>query len=243
MFDLMRIGSVSGCLIMTVLFGVSVSADELTPQQLFERIPELPAPESNDGSASQPSTASSEDFETYCPPRRQGAFARWRQQYRDHVRDKFWGYPEEFHDVPLGASVAAHASTQIAGGQAAQRVLYHYDFHPMSDRLNVRGNAQLAKIGRQLQLGRCPIFVEPTLDRPDLDEARRISVSRELAIGPIPIASEWVVIGRPGPVGLGGAEALVIDRNRLSLTTSRGIGTGGGSAILSGSTSAGGRGN
>jgi hypothetical protein len=177
----------------------------------------------------------------YCPP---GRFARFKQR----CQAKYWGYPEEFCEPPLGAMVQGFQMIQIANAQAARMGLYQYDFLPDSDQLNTRGKAQLARIGACLPMNGFPIFIDPTPSNPELDELRRQAAWRELALqhGPIPI--ERIVIGRPNIRGLDAPDALVIDRNRLGLTSSRGVGAGGGGAsagstILGGSQGANNGGN
>ncbi|MSR59214.1 MAG: hypothetical protein EXS05_16485 [Planctomycetaceae bacterium] len=167
-------------------------------------------------------------YEPYCPPRRLGAIARWRQRCRAHAQDKYWGYPEEFQDAPLGTMVNAHIAASVARGQAARMVLHQFDFFPDSDQLKPRGKTQVAKIGTWLSMNPFPVLVEPSGIDPQLDEARRLAVWHELAGCPCPIPSERVVVAYAPSRGLEGVEAQIIDRNRLSQTAARGVGGGGG---------------
>ena len=171
-----------------------------------------------------------------CRPNRGGRLERWRQ----HWRDKLWGYPQEFDDALLGAAVETHAVSQIANGRAARMGLYQYDFIPDSDQLKPRGKATLMRIAEWLPGNFCPVFVEPTPGNPELDQARRIAVWQELANGLCPIPSERVIIGQPGIRGLMGAEALIVDKNLLMQTSSRGATAGGGATGAAGASGAGG---
>ena len=164
-------------------------------------------------------------YETYCPPRRVGSVGRWWQRCRARAQDRYWGYPEEFQDVPLGTMLQAHVATSVANGQAARMALHQFDFVPASDQLKPRGKAQVAKIAAWAPMNAFLVFVEPSTDSPELDEARRQTVWLELS-KLCPIASERVVVGYPASRGLEGVEAQAIDRNRLSQTSARGIGAG-----------------
>lgn len=174
------------------------------------------------------------------PPVRQSAFSRWHQRHKAQAQAKYLGYPEEFHHAPLGMMVNAHIETSIAKGQASRMVLYQYDFVPGSDQLKPRGKAQAAKIAAWLPFNPYPVFVEPSGDSFELDEARRQSVWREFAATSCPIPGERVVVGYASSRGLEGLEAELIDQNRLNQTGSRGMsgGTAGSGTSSSQSTGA-----
>jgi hypothetical protein len=121
-----------------------------------------------------------------------------------------------------------HGQTEVTNGEAARMVLYHYDFVEGSDQLKPRGKYQLAKITALLPLNFNPLIIEASPEAPALDEARRVAVVRELAVGPFPVPAERVVIGRPLSIPLEGADAERIYRNLLLNTESGGVrGTGG----------------
>ena len=170
-----------------------------------------------------------------CPPNqppRQGFFSRFKQR----CRAKYWGYPEEFYEPPLGSMVNGYQMTQIANGQAARMAMYQYDFLPDSDQLSVRGKAQICRIALWLPANHCPVFVESTPGNLELDELRRQTVWSELERACFPIPPERVIVGRPNIRGLHAAESLLIDRSRLSLTAGRGISAGGGGGTSGTST-------
>lgn len=171
----------------------------------------------------------------YPQPQAIGRFARFKQR----CQAKYWGYPEEFREPPLGAMVVNYQMTQIANGQAARMGLYQYDFLPGSSELNARGKFELAKIGMRASTNTVPVFIEPTPESPELDELRRQFVWRELSMNQCTIPLERVIIGRPNIRGLDAADSLLIDRNRLGLTLSRGISAGGGGTGVGGSTTSG----
>jgi hypothetical protein len=145
---------------------------------------------------------------------------------REWMQATHWGYPEENQDAPLGAMLNRHVATSIVNGRASRMTLYQYDFLPGSDKLKPRGKAQVAKFAAWLSVHPMMVFIEPSAIAPQLDEARREAVVRELADGPCPIPAELVVVGCRTSRGLEGIEALAIDRNRLSQTSSRGVGAG-----------------
>jgi hypothetical protein len=138
------------------------------------------------------------------------------------------GYPEEFRQPPLGASVYAYGRSMAALGEAALMVLYDYDFCPGAPQLNPRGCEQLAKIAHLLAKNPAPVVIEKAACAPALAEARRLAVLNALAQGPFPVPPERVVVGVPSAPGLRGPEAELIYRNLLIQTYNRGllIGTG-----------------
>lgn len=174
-----------------------------------------------------------------CPPRPPGPLVRWHRRCKARAQEKYWGYPEEFQDAPLGAMLQAHVDTSIANGQAARMVLRQYDFYPFTNQLKPRGKSQLAKIASWLLANPSPVFVEPSVDDPGLNEARRRTVARELAVLACPVPGERILVGLPGGGGVSGVESILIDRNRLNQTTTRGAGAGG-SGDSNGSSNGGG---
>lgn len=164
---------------------------------------------------------------------------------RHCLQDCFLGYREEFEAPPLGHYLYLHGQTEVANGDAARMVLYHYDFIDGSDQLKPRGKYQLSKIAALLPQIFNPIIIEMTPDAPGLDEARRVTVVQELANSPFPVPAERVVIGRPIAVPLQGVEATRIYRNLLlntesgGLRSSAGAGRAGGGGGALGTTSSG----
>ena len=169
-----------------------------------------------------------------CQHQRSRPIAQWWERHKGRCRDKLWGYPEEFVPAQLGAAVADNISRQLARAQEARMVVYQYDFLPMSYELKPRARMALAKYGEWASHGAGPIFVEPTLGHPDLDEARRLAVWRELQCGPFAIPPEMVAIGCSEILGVRGGEALLIDKNLMMQTSARGtaMGGGGGGGLL-----------
>ena len=162
----------------------------------------------------------------------------WRDRWRAHCalwkakqQYKWWGYPEEFEELPLGMHLEAARNIQIAKGQAARMVLYDYDFVEGSDKLNSRGQRQLYKIGTLMACNGSPIIVEWGQDTPQLDQARRMMVIGMLSSNGFAVSLERVQVGPPLAVGLRGVEATIIQQRQLSNTSSGGlnaaVGTGG----------------
>ena len=118
-------------------------------------------------------------------------------------------------EPPLGFFMYAAVNTQIANGEAARMVLYHYDFIQANDQLNARGAARLNKIAQLLPQNPFPVVIQQSLENRVLDEARRRTVLRELAKKPFPVAEQRVVIGEPPARGLDGVDAEAIHENLL----------------------------
>jgi len=144
--------------------------------------------------------------------------SRWwyhRTRCKRHLQEWALGYPEEFNEWPLGSSLYAHGRTQVANGNAARMVFYHYDFVEGSAQLNLRGHDKLVKLANLLPASFCPIVIERTPDAPGLDEHRRALLLAELAGCRFPIPPERVVIGPPPTAGLAGFEAIFVYGNQL----------------------------
>ncbi len=158
-----------------------------------------------------------------CGDRRGLSRWRWhRANCKRHLQDNFMGYAEEFNEWPLGYALYAHGTTQVANGQAARMVFYHYDFVDGTAQLNARGRDKLVKVGTYLPTNFSPVVVERTLKEPSLDESRRLTLVGLFGRGTFPIPAERVVIGPPIADGLSGQEEGLIYGNQL-----RGIASGG----------------
>lgn len=172
------------------------------------------------------------------PPNRPGLF-NWRQRHavhKSHLQEKVLGYPEEFNEWPLGRSLYALNQTQVANGAAARMILNHCDFVGDTTELNYRGRDKLAAIAAQLPSTFNPVIIERTPWAPEVAEARRLIIVERLVRGPFPVPAERVVIAPAIARGLSGAEAVIVDTNRLSSFASGGTisGGGGGGAPLGG---------
>jgi hypothetical protein len=143
---------------------------------------------------------------------------RWwwhRMHCKRHLQEHFLGYPEEFNEWPLGASLYAHGRTQVANGKEAQMVFYDYDFIGGTTRLNDRGRDKLARIAAELPTGFSPVIVERTTRTPGLDQGRRLALLSEFNRGSFPVPAERVVVAAPLPNGLQGQESNVMYANQL----------------------------
>ena len=235
---------IGGSILLAAASGVIAIADEVTypasESAAFDRpIPAI-SPESDGGSLTLPQAGTPlyQPAPAYCPPY-ETPLPNRVGRYRHRCRDKYWGYPEEFCEPPLGTTPSRFYMTQIANGVAARMVLYQYDFLPASDQLNVHGKAQVAKIARWLTTYDFPVLVEPTLANVELDELRRQSVWRQFSLNQVAVPSERIVMGVPNVRGIDAIDALSIDRNRMGLTFSRGGTSGGGGTSGSAPTSGG----
>jgi hypothetical protein len=123
-------------------------------------------------------------------------------------------------EPPLGASLYAHMNTQIVNGALARLVLYRYDFcDPGSANpagLNSHGARRLAELSRIMEnIGCYPLVIEPTPGKPELDEARRREVLRQLSTSTFTVPDGWVVVAQPAARGLSGEEAEAIYANQM----------------------------
>jgi hypothetical protein len=115
---------------------------------------------------------------------------------------------------------------QVLNGLRDQQVLYDYDFYT-GDRaaeLTPRGQYQLSKIIRRMEIAPCPIIVQTAITNPELDEARRQSVLEALRKAGVPASEDLVVADRPPVPGLQGVEGSIIYGNMLGQTQERGGG-------------------
>ncbi len=157
---------------------------------------------------------------------------RWhRANCKRHLQENFLGYAEEFNEWPLGYALYSHATTQVANGQAARMVFYHYDFVEGTSQLNARGRDKLVKVGTYLPTNFAPVVVERTLKEPGLDESRRMTLVGMFGRGTFPIPAERVVIGPPLADGISGREAYFIYHNQVQGIASGGAIGGGVSGI------------
>lgn len=236
--------AICGSVLLAIVAGSIAVAEESHSSDLDESITDPavravpPAPRPTSGSSDSVSPVHRPPV--YCPqpePCRPGCYVR----FKSHCRAKYWGYPEEFCEPPLGAMAQGQEMTMIQNGRAARMGLYQYDFYPDSAQLTERGRAQLYKIAMWLPTNCFPVFVEPTPAHPELDGLRRQAIWNELSTNFLLIPSERVIVGRPIIRDLGSVDSLLIDRNRLGLTASRGIAAGGGGT--SGTSTTGGTGS
>jgi hypothetical protein len=136
--------------------------------------------------------------------------SRWRYHRthcKRHLQDSFLGFAEEFNEWPLGESAYAHARTQVANGQAARMVFYHYDFVDGTPQLNTRGRDKLAAVAATLPTNFFPIVVERTPREPGLDDSRKSVLLAELGRGAFPVPAERILIGPSIAHGMTGFEA------------------------------------
>ncbi len=159
-----------------------------------------------------------------------GCQTSW-QRHKEHWRDCYLGYPDQFIPRPLGGSLYAFGNTLVSNGEASRMILYHLDFSVGSDRLSPRGRDQLARIIPLLDRNAFPLVIEQTPYHPGLDEARRMAVLHELTRVGVVIPPERIVAAQPVGLGLRGIESELIYQNHLIQTQSGGTraGLGGGS--------------
>lgn len=148
-----------------------------------------------------------------------GKWEAWKakQQY------KWWGYPEEFEEVPFGCATNSILNKQIAKGQLSRLALYDYDFVNGTANLNYRGRRRIADLIPMLQRGTGPLVVEEIPERHALNAQRRISVLNEVQNLWPGLSEEMVVVARPRVAGLSGVEGRVIYNNLMNNTSTQGV--------------------
>jgi hypothetical protein len=155
---------------------------------------------------------------------------RWKR-CKCYLQSCFLGFPEEFEEPPLGASVYAQGRTMVANGEAAQMVLHDYDFVECGEQLNPRGLDQLARIVGLLAINHAPVVIDCHSCPPALAVGRRLAVLNALAQCPVPIPPERVIIGPALSHPLSGEEAVLIYSSLLSQTAARGLGGAGAAGV------------
>jgi hypothetical protein len=197
---------------------------------------QAPAPplDPSNGVATPPSGFSPSAAEPGCDCADRRGLSRWahhKQRCKQRLQRHFLGYADEFIERPLGAALYATNRAQVANGEAAMMVFYHYDFIDKTSTLNLKGMDKLREISSLLPVNFAPVIVERTPGAPSLAEARRLTVLAELARSTFPIPAERVVIGPAIATGRTGTEAIIMYGNRLSATQAGsgfgGLGSGG----------------
>lgn len=112
-----------------------------------------------------------------------------------------WGYPEYFEEPEFGSSVNAALASQITAGEAAQLVVYHYDFDPEAAAIKPAGMRKLSRLVRLLERNPSSLIIESSGDE-TLDESRRQSVVRALKSLASTDMADRVVVAVPVRRGL-----------------------------------------
>jgi len=184
---------------MTVRADVVPNTNTLPPPRGTTIVTPQPAPVV----AVAPSCAPKEDF--------WAAWHHWRNEKHADCQAHMWGYHKEFEAPPLGATLHTHFRVMVANGEAANMVLYRYDFVDGSDSLNLHGRDQLTKIACIAAQNHFPIVIERTPEDPKVAEARRAAVLNLLSMNNIPVTPDRVVIGPSIATGLSGVDAIEIN--------------------------------
>lgn len=119
-------------------------------------------------------------------------------------------------EPPFGAANRATMAAQVAKGEAALMVLHHYDFAAGGAQLNYRGQQRLLKIALRSQRNPFPIIIEGTRHDPQLDSDRYASVVSQLALLPVPIPAQRVVIAPSPARPMDGVDAEIVHQNLLN---------------------------
>lgn len=163
----------------------------------------------------------------YCPaPQYSNQQCRHDQKERCRLCDPNASLNAMSRVLQVGTSLHGIMATQIAKGDAAQMVLYEYDFHPSEARLNCHGMMRLLQIARKLPRVPFPLLIQPSLVDPALDQARRqVVVDTLLSLEPS-MSVERVIIALPPARGLDGIDAELIHARVLRLSAGGAPGSG-----------------
>lgn len=244
MSDIRRNWKIAGGVLLAAAIGLPAVRGEPPGTSRVAPVEPAPLPAAGPTEPLPPLNGNEPQYYTYYNPvRRPGLFGRIRQRIRDDFncfkarqQATHWGYPEEFERPPVGSALYWNLTEQKAIGRPSRMTLHEFDFVPGSDQLKPRGQRELARISSCLPSGTCPILVEPTPGHPDLNEARRQTVWRELAGGQYPVPLERVVVARPQVRSLDDAESQLMEDNRMTMTRTRGVSS---SSAASGTSSLG----
>jgi len=109
-----------------------------------------------------------------------GPLAWWNNRLKPALQYKYWGYPEEFEEIPHGTRVRAVQRAQICSAWAARLWLYRYDFCDDGAGLNPAGEKRLRELAQEFPVwAHHPLVIEST-GKPDLDAARVNDVVKRL---------------------------------------------------------------
>jgi len=148
---------------------------------------------------------------------------KWQNYWKPGLQESHWGYPEEFGERPLGASVYATMRTHVANGEAARMVLMEYDFESGGSKLNYRGLQQLGSIAYMLPRNFFPVIIEQSkTGNPELDAQRRQEVLNILAQAPFPVAPERILVANPIPAGMDSPQPSIVYDGLLGSVRARG---------------------
>ncbi len=123
------------------------------------------------------------------------------------MHDKFIGYPENFVEPPLGASLYETLGVMKNHADAHDFVLYRSDFLAGTTTLTPGGAQRLTVMANRLPCWLGPLVIEWTPDQPGMAEARRAAVLASLTNARIGVGPERVVVGPSQYNGLNGQEA------------------------------------
>lgn len=156
-----------------------------------------------------------------------------------NLQESHWGYTQNTHVPPFGASVNYALKAQAMYGVVESVTLYHYDFYPEDSGngavLNPYGRERLRYISAKASSINTPIRIQATVENAELDQLRRyhvIAMAEEEALG---IDANSVVLLRFPRTNLG-LESGVAFARRLQNFGSQSSSGGGQQAGAQGNT-------
>ncbi|MCA9058177.1 MAG: hypothetical protein KDA85_06745 [Planctomycetaceae bacterium] len=131
--------------------------------------------------------------------------------------------------VPLGAISRAHWHTMETNAEAADFILYRYEFVDNSSELTPYGRDHIQEIAARMPSAPFPVLVERTINNsdPELDQIRRDLVVQVLTDLGNPDADQRTVVSQPYGDGINSMEGE-FDYSRFRGTRGFGGNFGGG---------------
>ena len=205
---------------------------EVVPLEPLPPVDSSPTDDSSPSEASLPTEAAESVFVTpETPYGRQPQYqGRSSAAYHQPVYSRNWfrrSHTRMPHFIKLppveppaaGENLNIFWAIQIANGEAARMVLYHFDFVPGQPELTARGTRQLSKFADMLQQTPHPLILQPSREQARLDDLRRDHVLNALAMMDVHVPEERVIIRIPQTRGLDGIDAEAIQLKQMGLTS------------------------
>ncbi len=133
---------------------------------------------------------------------------------------KWWGFPEEFQELPLGAVSYGILRAQVSRGEQARLTLYDYDFVSGTPSLNRRGRTRLRELAELAQRFGGTIKIQPVGS--ELDTQRLLTI-QNMSSETLGLHPDQIVVATPIAAGLRGEEAPIIRQNHLEHVRQYGV--------------------
>jgi hypothetical protein len=150
---------------------------------------------------------------------RQGRLSAW-DRCKCRQQAKWWGYPEEFNELPLGVAVNSALELQVARAKDARLTLYDYDFVDGAPTLKHRGRTRVKELAKLAKQCGGTITIEST--RSDLDSQRLFAI-QAMATDSLGLHPDQIAVASPMAAGIDGEQASIIRQNHLEHVRQYGV--------------------